>query len=681
MHAQGTPFGWNVVMAPTLSGEYTALSVLDIDEIRSLYDGSDDRGGFFVVQGERGVVRDNLDFGAEQTGTPPYTDLYLDFGVTFTSTEPAGYSLVEYTTPYNPYTRWGWTAGTDRYGWNSGTGGALLEDYVDTADSTFAADVPSGTYDVTVTLGGPGRVFDQMRVSLEGTPVATLTAPAGQTVTATYQVAVTDGHLTVRFDDQGGQTPKVGINAITVVRAPDSLSLSVSPNAFSEGAGAGAATGTVTRTGDTSQPVTVSLTSSDTTEATVPATVTIPAGSASATFAVAAVDDAVIDGTQTVTLAASAAGYNGGSAPASVTDDDIPPFLTVAVSPATFGEGAGASAATGTVTRSGPLTGALTVTLTSSDTTEATIPATVTIPAGQASATFAVAAVNDQAIDGTQSVTVRGAAAGFTDGTAAVSVTDNDVPLVLTLSVSPATFGEGAGASAATVTVTRNGDLGFPLTVTLTSSDTSEATVPATVTIPAGAASRTFAVAAVNDTLPDGTQTVTLTAASGSVSQSKTVSVTDDEPAFTTGKFDFGTATSAAAAGYTRVGPGTTFTPAVGYGWTAGTIGAADRGATASDVNRDFNSTADGTFAVNVANGTYSVTLTIGDATTRRDKMAVYLEGNRVVNNLTTSAGQFYRQTFTVTVTDGQLTLRLADGGGSNPEAVINALEFTRIGN
>jgi fibronectin type 3 domain-containing protein len=174
---------------------------------------------------------------------------------------------------------------------------------------------------------------------------------------------------------------------------------------------------------------------------------------------------------------------------------------------------------------------------------------------------------------------------------------------------------------------------------------------------------------------------VTLTAASGSVSQSTTVSVTDDEPVFTTGKFDFGTAASPVAAGYTKAAPGTTFSTATGYGWTSGTINSADRGAASSDVNRDFNSTSDGTFAVNVANGTYTVTVTIGDATSRRDKMAVYLEGNRVVNNLTTSAGQFYQQTFTVTVTDGQLTMRLVDGGGGSPEAVINALEFTRVGN
>ncbi len=84
------------------------------------------------------------------------------------------------------------------------------------------------------------------------------------------------------------------------------LDVQISPNGFWESAGAGAATGTVTRTGDLSQPLTVSLSSSDTSSATVPATVTIPAGSANASFPIAAVDDFFADGDQVLTIAASA---------------------------------------------------------------------------------------------------------------------------------------------------------------------------------------------------------------------------------------------------------------------------------------------------------------------------------------------------------------------------------------
>src|SRR5439155_16726897 len=99
-------------------------------------------------------------------------------------------------------------------------------------------------------------------------------------------------------------------------------------------------------------------------------------------------------------------------------------------------------------------------------------------------------------------------ATGLTSGSRVVTVTDNDVPLVLGLTVTPAAFGEGAGPNAAIGTVTRNGDLAAPLVVNLSSGDTTEAKVPAHVTIPAGSASRTFWVGAVDDAIADGPQAV-----------------------------------------------------------------------------------------------------------------------------------------------------------------------------
>jgi len=55
--------------------------------------------------------------------------------------------------------------------------------------------------------------------------------------------------------------------------------------------------------------VTVNLVSDDTSEATVPSTVTIPADSSLASFNTDAVDDDLLDGTQSVTITASATGY------------------------------------------------------------------------------------------------------------------------------------------------------------------------------------------------------------------------------------------------------------------------------------------------------------------------------------------------------------------------------------
>jgi hypothetical protein len=72
----------------------------------------------------------------------------------------------------------------------------------------------------------------------------------------------------------------------------------------------------------------VDLATSDATELTVPATLTIPQGSTSATFDITIEDDEVSDGTQRVTVTATAAGWTSGSAVLTVFDDEpaVTPF-------------------------------------------------------------------------------------------------------------------------------------------------------------------------------------------------------------------------------------------------------------------------------------------------------------------------------------------------------------------
>jgi uncharacterized delta-60 repeat protein len=87
------------------------------------------------------------------------------------------------------------------------------------------------------------------------------------------------------------------------------------------------------------------------------------------------------------------------------------PALSVTLSSHTIVANSGSAATTGTVTRSGTDNGtALTVSLQSSDTVAVSVPATVLIPAGQASATFNVnAPAGDNASSG-ESVTISGSA-------------------------------------------------------------------------------------------------------------------------------------------------------------------------------------------------------------------------------------------------------------------------------
>src|SRR6266446_97920 len=77
----------------------------------------------------------------------------------------------------------------------------------------------------------------------------------------------------------------------TLMSGDPYLTLVVASHTIAENAGPAATTGTVTRVNmDTSQALVVNLKSSDTTQMTVPASVTIAASATSATFQVAAVD-------------------------------------------------------------------------------------------------------------------------------------------------------------------------------------------------------------------------------------------------------------------------------------------------------------------------------------------------------------------------------------------------------
>jgi hypothetical protein len=87
------------------------------------------------------------------------------------------------------------------------------------------------------------------------------------------------------------------------------------------------------------------------------------------------------------------------------------PALLVTTSPTTVAENVGV--VTGTVTRTLGSTGALLVNLSSSNNSVATVPATVTIPDGQASVDFSITVVDDSYFDSTQSVAISARSGGY----------------------------------------------------------------------------------------------------------------------------------------------------------------------------------------------------------------------------------------------------------------------------
>src|SRR6185312_585885 len=98
-----------------------------------------------------------------------------------------------------------------------------------------------------------------------------------------------------------------------------------------------------------------------------------------------------------------------------------------------------------------------------SNTADVTTPATVTIPAGQASFSFFIGANDNAIVDGSRNATLTASASGLANGSTTVTVIDDDTPtLTVTLDTSAVTEG-----GTATATVTRNQVTADPLTVTL----------------------------------------------------------------------------------------------------------------------------------------------------------------------------------------------------------------------
>ena len=196
----------------------------------------------------------------------------------------------------------------------------------------------------TATNGGAGLQSYLRLFSSSGTQLAAndnATAPGESTAgfdaylrytfatAGTYYVAVSNASNTA-YDavtgtgDATGGTNTVGAYTLIIqAQAPVATpTLNLSINAASIPETGGTATGTVSRVdADTSAALVVNVLSANTNSATVPATVTIPAGQTTATFAITAVHDTTL-GTRSVTITVSSSGFVNGSQSITITDSD-----------------------------------------------------------------------------------------------------------------------------------------------------------------------------------------------------------------------------------------------------------------------------------------------------------------------------------------------------------------------
>jgi hypothetical protein len=324
-----------------------------------------------------------------------------------------------------------------------------------------------------------------------------------------YPSTATDATIAVWFP-LGTGYPAVLTPTFRVIASPPLL-VSL-PASAAEGDGVLPGAARISLTNADVQDITVQLSSSDTQEIIVPPSVFIPAGQTSVVFDVTVVDDTRLDGTHSTSVSATCAGYASGLASMSVADNESA-VLSLTL-PSGLSEAKGANSGTATVRSSVAPDLPILVNMTSSDTSELTVPCCVYIQPGQTSATFIVSVPNDNYVDGPQNVTVTAHVANWVDAVANTTVQDDDN--VLLFGNSPANdngqFLEGSGTMTNRLVVRSQGIVSNDLVVQLTSSKPAKLVVPEVVVIPAGQSSVTTNLFVPDDSLFDGSQSVTVTA-------------------------------------------------------------------------------------------------------------------------------------------------------------------------
>ena len=370
------------------------------------------------------------------------------------------------------------------------------------------APVSGGTSTTgTITISGPapvgGTVVSLASSSLSALVPTSVTIPAGQ-MTATFAVS------TNLVSNDTSAVISATVYGVKVKSTLSILGPKVSAVTVASASIASTATTTGTVTLSTNAPVggkVVTLSSSNTGVATVPVSVTVPAGSNTATFTITA---GTVAANTSVTITAAT---NGSTGTATVTV--TPPVAALSGITTNVAAVTGGVAVTGTVTltRAAP-TGGTVVTLASSSTTLGTVPASVTVAAGATTATFTI---TTKAVTAASTLTVTGTYLGVAKS---ASITVNPVRLVSTLTLNPTSV---KGGTNSTGTVTLTGPATEAVVVTLTSGTTTVARVPTSVTVPAGATTATFTITTLTQT---ATRTSIITARTGTTSRTATLSVT-----------------------------------------------------------------------------------------------------------------------------------------------------------
>lgn len=264
----------------------------------------------------------------------------------------------------------------------------------------------------------------------------------------------------------------------------------------------------VSRSGYWNDALTVNLFSEES-RLDIPVTVTIPATQSAIDFYVNIGNNSEVDDNDQAVFVATALGYDDVTATLSIEDDELRP-LYAASSLRELTEG---DDFTITVTTDKNPSADVVINLTCSLPARFTYPKTVTIPAGESSATVVISAVDDATPDVDQEVTFALSAERYQSDEVWVTLHDNDVPDV-ELTLTPSTVSEIAGPNAVIATLKRLNRIDNAITFIL--SDDSGGLLrysSSQVSMTAGVNEVQFAIGVNDNDIVEGDRLINVTAA------------------------------------------------------------------------------------------------------------------------------------------------------------------------
>ncbi len=174
------------------------------------------------------------------------------------------------------------------------------------------------------------------------------------------------------------------------------------------------------------------------------------------------------------------------------------------------------------------ITDEISVQLQSSDESEVVVAPQVVIPSGIRSVEVPFSVLHDELVDGDREVTMTAGAAGFSEGTLPLTVTDSDV-LQLTLTVSPVEVGEAGGVI--NLLAHRNvEDVSTGLTTSLTATPVNQVEGAPSLEFPVNSRVVTTQWNAIDNSLADGDREVSIQAAAANYLEDlESTLILDDE--------------------------------------------------------------------------------------------------------------------------------------------------------